>query len=110
MGQRPYLRDVTQLSTPLKAAIVFGAIAAVTWAVGVSLSVIWDVDSEVLVWPLSISMLGTVVSAAVELRRHRSKWVRGLGGLMIAGAIAAVLFVALVIWYASLYCGDGGCS
>jgi hypothetical protein len=110
MGQRPYLRQLTQLSTPLKAAIVLGAIAAVTWAVAVSLSVIWDVDAGVLVWPLSVSMLGTVVAAAVELRRNRSKWVRGLGGLMIAGVVAAILFVALVIWYASLYCGDGGCN
>ena len=101
---------MTQLSPPLKAAIVFGAIAAVSWAVAVSLSVIWDNDAEILVWPLSLGMAGTVVSAAIELRRNRSKWVRGLGGLMIAGVAAAVVFVALVVWYASLYCGDGGCN
>ena len=89
---------------------MLGAIAAVTWAVTVALGLIWDVDTEILVWPLSIAMLGTVVAAAVELRRNRSKWVRGLGGLMIAGVVAAVLFVALVIWYASLYCGESGCS
>jgi hypothetical protein len=110
MGSRPYLRQLTQLSTPLKVAIVLGSIAAVSWAVTVSLSIFWDIDAEILVWPLSISMLGTVVAAAVELRRNRSKWVRGLGGLMIAGVVAAILFVAMVIWYASLYCGDGGCN
>jgi hypothetical protein len=110
MGQRPYLRELTQLSKPLLAAVMTGALAAIVWAVVVALDQVWEVDVDVATPVLGALMLGVVVSAGIELRRNRSKWVRGLGTLLIAGVVAAVLFVALVIWYATALCGEGGCT
>ena len=45
MEQRPYLRTLTNLSGPLRAALAFGALAALTWLVAVTLS--WGFDQDV---------------------------------------------------------------
>jgi hypothetical protein len=92
------------------AAVVFAALAAAVWVVGVSLSLIWDVEVDILSPVLGALILAVVVSAGVELNNHRNRWVRGVGVLMISGAVIAVLIVALIVWYASALCGSGGCS
>jgi hypothetical protein len=107
MDAREYRRE---LSKPLRAAIVFGVLAAIVWAVAFSLSVFWEVDVGWLTLVLGVLMVAVVISAGLELLRHRSRWLRGFGGLMIAGASLAVVFVLLLIWYVSALCGSGGCS
>jgi hypothetical protein len=110
MDAREYRRAAKQLSTPLIAAIAFGALAAVVWVVGVSLSLIWDVDVDILSPVLGALMLAVVISAGVELNNHRNKWVRGVGVLMISGAVITVLVVLAIIWFLSALCGNGGCN
>src|SRR4051794_21770366 len=107
MGQRGYLRELTHLSRPLVAAIAFSALAAVVWAVAVALSLIWDVDVDIAGPVLGALIVAAVISAGVELRRHRTRWVRGVGALMITGALLVVAAVALIVWYASALCGVG---
>jgi hypothetical protein len=107
MGQRPYLRD---LSKPLIAAIAFGALAAVLWAVIVSLGLIFDVDAGGLGPVLGLLMVAAVISGGVELTRNRNRWVRTAGATLITAAILLVVGVALVVGFAIAVCGGGACE
>ena len=107
MGQRPYLRGLTHLSKPLLAAIALGTLAALTWVVGVSLSVFWDINVDELALVLGALVVGAVISVGVELNRSTNRWVRGIGVLLIVAAVGTVLAVLLILWYVSLLCGNG---
>ena len=95
---------------PLRCAIGFAVVAVVLWVVVVVLDQIFEVDVDLLSVPLLLALAGVVVSAAVELVRHRNRWVRGIGVVMISGVVISALIVALLLWYAAALCGDGGCS
>src|SRR3954470_6931101 len=110
MDAREYRRRTTQRPKPLIAAIAFAALAAAVWVVGVSLSLIWDVEVDVLSPVLGALIVAAVVSAGAQLNNHRNRWVRGAGVLMITGGVLVVLGVLLIIWYASALCGSGECS
>ncbi len=84
-----------------------GALAAVVWAMIVILDQLTDLDADFLPLVLGALMVGAVISAGVELLRNRSRWVRGLGAFLIAGAVIFVVLVLLLIWYVSLLCGNG---
>ena len=99
-----------ELSVPLRCAIGLAVAAVVLWAVVVVLDQIFEVDADLLSVPLLLALAGVVVSAAVELVRHRNRWVRGIGVVMISGVVISALIVALLLWYAVALCGDGGCS
>jgi len=109
MEERPYLRALTQLSAPLRAAIVFGLLAALTWMVAVTLSWGFDVDADIAGPLLFGSMAAVVVCVGVELNRQERRWIRALGVLLIAGVLIAGLLLALTLWYLSALC-EHGCN
>jgi len=109
MRERPYLRELTGLSVPLRAAIAFGALAALTWLVLVTLDQAFDIDVDVLSPVLLLAMGAVVVSVGVELKDHRNKWIRAIGVLLIAAVAIAALLIALTIWFVAQLC-ENGCS
>ena len=107
MGGRVYLRDLTQLSKPLIATIVLGALAAVVVVTGASLSVIWDVDTDVLSPVFGVLFAATVACAGAELVRSERKWVRAVGYLVVTAVVITVVLILLTLWFLSLLCRNG---
>jgi hypothetical protein len=109
MEQRPYLRALTNLSVPLRAALAFGALAALTWLVAVTLSWGFDLDVDFLSVVLFGAMAAVIFCAGVELNRQEKTWIRVIGVLLVVGVVIAVLLLALTLWYLSLLC-ENGCN
>jgi hypothetical protein len=109
MGERPYLQELTQLSGPLRAAIAFGLLAALSWLVVVTLSWGFDIDADFLSVPLFGGMAAVIVCVGVELNRQEKTWIRVIGVLLVLGVVVAVVLLALTLWYLSLLC-ENGCN
>jgi Na+/glutamate symporter len=109
MEARPYLREVTQLPKLLIATIVLGALTAVTVVVGASLSVIWDIDTDVLSPVVFLLFVATIICAAVELTRNDRKWVRVVGTFVIVATLLVVAAIVLMLAFLAALC-QNGCS
>jgi hypothetical protein len=107
MGQRPYLQELTRLSGPLRAAIAFGLLAALSWLILVTLSWGFEIEVDALSSVLFGSMGAVIVCVGIELNRHEKTWIRVIGVLLIVAVVIAVVLVALLLWYISLLCENG---